>query len=299
MPKTTKAKKYFKTRGIIAVGSCSHKFKTRISLGVYAGADVTAKNDRIVNTLIREAKKHSKLSECPTCVSEEILQGVEKSNKEILESLSLPLFPKISGGIGQRAWAERARNEHLRYLLFGGMSPHLSLSVLEFILSTQSSDKVKSESLRKEIQTLKLLKTHFEEAGYLGKLYRQELESASERVLLRRLLISRALVKNNRRLFEELRHTFWIMYEKRGNSAYNTRFVNLSQSDFLAITYIVNQDLESIEEYEKSIEVLSKKAYASDREILKSLSPECSVLEKAELMQVYNSLSDKEQDLPF
>ncbi len=302
MPKkdSPKVKVYSKTRGVKSIGLCGHEYTTRIGLGIYAGNPVNAKSDRQINALVKDTQKYMKDSPCSKCVAEQILSEVKDSDKGILDSLGLPLFPVISGGVGQRAWAERSRNEHLGYLLFGGVSPNLAPTVLEFILSTQASEKVKSKKLKAEIQKSRKVKDHIAEIGYLGRLYRQEMESGAERTLLRRLLISRALIRNNMRLFEETRHTFWIMYEKRGNSAFTTRFAPLAQTEFLAISYIVNEDLESVEEYEKAIEVLSKKAYASDREILRSLPLEQSVLEKAELMQVYNSLTDpSEKDLPF
>jgi hypothetical protein len=296
----TKAKVYYKTRGVKASGSCGHEYTTRISLGMHAGNPVNAKSDKQINAIVRETRKYMKSNICSKCTAEQILSEVRESDKGILESLGLPLFPTMSGGVGQQAWAERTRNEHLRYLLFGGISPNLAPTVLEFILSTRASDKVKSQKLKAEIQKSRQVKSHIAEVGYLGRLYYQEMEAGSERTLLRRLLISRALIRNNMRLFEETRHTFWIMYEKRGNTAFNTRFAPLSQTEFLAISYVVNEDLESVEEYEKAIEILSKKAYASDREILKSLPPEQTVLEKAELMQVYNSLTETpEKDLPF
>jgi hypothetical protein len=299
MQKGTKRKVYKKTKGVSHKGVCGHDYISRIGLGTLAGKFVSKKNNLELENRIATHKKFMSELVCGNCLATELLENVEKSNKGILDSLGLPALPPISGSLGQRAWAERIRNDHLRHLIYWATSSTGSTSILEYINTSDKDSPVDNENIKVAVDNFKKTKEYVEGESYLGRLLASELDTGSDRTVLKRLLITRYILDINMRFFSETRHTAWIMYEKRGNGSHNVRLIPIPPTVFYTISHLVYNDLENISEYEKAINSLSKRATRVDKELLETIPDSHNPLEKAELLGVYYKLSGHSESSNF
>lgn len=291
MRKGTKRKVYKKTKGISYKGVCGHDYTTRIGLGSLAGKFISKNNNLELERREIEQKKFMSEISCGNCLATELLENVEKSNKGILDSLGVAALPQISGSLGQRAWAERIRNDHLRHLVYWATSSTGSTSILEYINTSNKDKPVLNEKIKAAIANFKKTKEYIEGESYLGRLLASELDTGTDRTVLKRLLITRYILEINMRFFSETRHTAWIMYEKRGNGSHNVRLIPIPPTVFYTISHLVYDDLSSLSEYDKVINSLSKRASKADKELLNTIPETHTPVEKAELLSVYYKLS--------
>ena len=280
-------------------GTCGHTYTHRVNLTDIF--DVAAdKFESYKQQSIEKATAVLSERECNNCLNLSALEKVKESNEGIMRSLSMSSLPPIeTGSLGQKVWAEEIRNSHLQHLIFLSISIVGGVSIAEEIAFGDKYKNVEySTEIKEAIVRFKDIVNYISDTGYLGYVFNNELDG-DETTSLRRLLILRALVNDNIHFFKEDRHTSWIMHQKNGKTPYNTRFKQISPNYYFSIMLILGEKLDNLDTYEMLAYELNLRARADIQEIIASLDSSSSTAEKMDLINVYQSLQDKDQELPF
>jgi hypothetical protein len=294
------SKKYPKTTGVSAEGSCGHSYSSRISISAYAGTKCTKAKDIQVRNSKRAQIKFMNRSLCKTCEANIIFANITPAADGIFQALGFPALPEITGSHSQKAWAEKIRYGYISSLIYWIVSSVPSQSNLEYFDSVKI-DTYNSEELELEISNFTNILNNLEDSGgYLRHTLERELSQGDPQIKLRRLLVMRFVFSRNLNMLFDDRHTVWIMREKRGQSSIPmlANFNNISPGAFLSLSRVVNFSLKNVAEYEKVVEILSQQVLDKDKSIIDSLPNHSDALEKLDMLQVYHSLSPKEE-MPF